>query len=1041
MAQLKHDSLIVLRRPKVCRVCRAPDNDDLISVQLIQENVSISRMIEDLSGIQVVADKNLPQNVCLACLDRVRNAYQLRLQCIHSDQRLRDEFYGSVVDAKEDSEGTVKLEIEALDLGLLEYEEIDEQDFTQAQHIELLEKRDLLQYLNESNCQSHEERNVSDEELIAILAPEESEYEKRPSYMYLKHYDETEYEVVQQNEYYECIKFIVFQCCGCPERFPGNSDLLAHGQLVHRRKQNITTDEFYGCPICFRQFTKQNDLLSHRRQNDGDRYHCQECDLLLDSQKRMIDHLEHNHSIPLSTKESYIENSDQEEEFVPLLTLASFDNRQYKLIPTDQGYDLVEFTWFLCCGCKKLYETKQELEKHSKDTHAAERNELDEDFPFECCFCYQRFSEKATLECHQDIANQRRIACRMCKALFEDKSTHRKHLIDYHGLTVPVRRNDSEAVPEELEMECEGNVMMDIKKEMELKVLESLSEEESMQEVEFIEDFSESDDMDSEEDYLEVSSSVQLKARNVNKYLPTRQRKEMGLVPGNALRVIEELDGYNIVEILKQRCCRCLEFFDSLDELNEHTKEHMVQSIAENQASAKPIKYQCEFCLKSFDIAMVYVLHKRIREQKQFYQCRLCEFVLDSESRLKNHMMHNEKHAKFFNLTREDVSDRYTSVQLPGARCCGCGQYFDNESALAEHSRTVHPRDRKKVNQKRTHACAVCDKRCNNQAAVDAHQKKNGSTVQYYCKLCDFETPSKARMLKHLYSSIHNQAMPSIEVKNVEVGVRKAGTLRYCCFDGCHIPFHDFNKLQEHVNSVHQTEKEANVATIDIHHNSKSQCDCCFRIFQSVTLLRQHQLFTQRKSKSYVCSICGVAKKNKTALTVHEMMHTGEKPYACTVCDKRFSSPTILTSHMKCHVPKQYQCPECGDKFARGENLKRHIRYRHSEATYCCTYCPRKLKTHEAKALHERSHTGEKPFTCRTEGCDKRYASITDRRRHEMASHTGERPHKCSYCLASFVRKRQLTLHERKHTGERPFVCNSCGKAFIDAPLLKKHTC
>lgn len=156
---------------------------------------------------------------------------------------------------------------------------------------------------------------------------------------------------------------------------------------------------------------------------------------------------------------------------------------------------------------------------------------------------------------------------------------------------------------------------------------------------------------------------------------------------------------------------------------------------------------------------------------------------------------------------------------------------------------------------------------------------------------------------------------------------------------------------------------------------------------------------------------------------------------------QRFASQTILTSHMKCHVPKQYHCIECGEKFARGENLKRHIRHRHSEATYCCNYCPRKLKTREAQVLHERSHTGEKPFACRTEGCEKRYASITDRRRHEMASHTGERPHRCSYCVASFVRKRQLTIHERKHTGERPFVCNRCGKAFVDAPFLKKHIC
>lgn len=283
---------------------------------------------------------------------------------------------------------------------------------------------------------------------------------------------------------------------------------------------------------------------------------------------------------------------------------------------------------------------------------------------------------------------------------------------------------------------------------------------------------------------------------------------------------------------------------------------------------------------------MIFVIHKRIREQKQFYQCRLCDFVIDSESRLKNHMLYNDQHAKFFNLIREDVSDRYDTVKLPGLRCCGCGSYFEDASALADHSRREHPRDRKKDAVKRKQVCSICDRRFNNVAEVVAHQQKKGSTIRYYCKLCDFESPSEPRMLKHLYSSIHNESLPSIEVKQVEVGYRKPGSIRYCCFGECCLPFHDIGKLLEHVEEVHQLERESNVELAEGESSTNRwRCDCCYRMFRTVTILKQHQ-FAHRVPKSFVCAVCGEAKPNKTALTTHEMKHTGERPFGCSLCDK-----------------------------------------------------------------------------------------------------------------------------------------------------------
>ncbi|EDS41125.1 zinc finger protein [Culex quinquefasciatus] len=995
----------------MCRVCRAPDNDDLITVQLVQEGVSVATMFLELTGIQVTADRNLPQNVCLACLERLRSAHLLRRQCLESDQLLRAEL--PVPAAKEVEVETVpkvstpppqldaptgmfKLEIETLEIES-EPEEVVE------------EVENELKFIVESVDEVEEE----DDQTIDILTAEEQPdgQVKQSDVMYLNSYDESDYEIVYQGEHYDRIKFIVARCCGCSRRFPNKTELLEHGQAVHKaHNQKPAKRNFpHECPVCFRQFTSKRAVGDHRDQIDTDWFHCRECDLLVHSQRQIVGHLERVHGITELEGES---EEDGDEEDGAALTLAAFDPSQYELTRTEFGFDLVEFTCWRCCGCLASFELREDFEQHSREQHLPERREEDGDRPYECNICFRRFEKRASLMIHKNGPKKRRVVCRICEGIFRGETTYRKHAMKEHGMV-----NDGEDV---------GDVSM-----QDVEFIEEPLEEEGQ--VQEISDGEEDDDDEDDED-REVTGKY-------SKYNSSKQRKEMGRVPWNLLRTVEELDGYNVVEILKERCCNCLQFFDSVEELHEHTQVHRQEALAEAACSSKPIKYQCEFCLKSFDLALVYVVHKRIREQRQFYQCRLCDFVIDSESRLKNHMLHNDQHAKFFNLIREDVSDRYYAASLPGTRCCGCGQYFDGEDALEEHSRAMHPKDPAKESTKRTHSCRICGKRCYNRSDVLIHQKKNGSTMRYYCKLCDFETANEPRMLKHLYSSIHNEAFPAIEVKKIEIGYKKAGVIRYCCFEGCHLPFHDHQKLFDHVDELHLAQKVRNLDAVDQQTGNRLQCDCCHLHFRTLTLLKQHQSGHQRPLKSYVCSVCGLAKPSKAALATHELRHTGVRPYPCTVCDKRFSSTTILNSHMKCHAPKQYQCIECGEKFARSENLKRHIRHRHAEATFCCSYCPHKSKTREALNQHERSHTKEKPFECRSEGCQKRYASICDRRRHEMASHTGERPHQCDHCTASFVRKRQLTIHVRKHTGERPFVCLKCGKGFIDSALLKKHTC
>lgn len=314
-------------------------------------------------------------------------------------------------------------------------------------------------------------------------------------------------------------------------------------------------------------------------------------------------------------------------------------------------------------------------------------------------------------------------------------------------------------------------------------------------------------------------------------------------------------------------CGMCLRKFDRIKDYYYHLKRHIDN-----------IDHYFHACDVSADI------RKPGEATHELFSCGRCSFTSPSICLLHEHLVHDEKVARY----TIDVEEQLASEMTIATECansdhpneCDSKNEFKNED---EHMEIL----------KQENTLTVCT------------TPEGGGFDNIHSEA---EPTHPEIGLKHYGLSSNNFSKRTCVKKSKKVG--NIGNVEKNISNGQTAKMKDQSQQNERGKQIYRKD-------------TCLLCEICGLGFRRAKLTMH--VISHSASREFACVQCPYRAKSTVALKHHvRMVHTSEYNYTCDICGKTFKNVLYLKQHTDSHSIRDKQCTKCSSMFTTMALLRRH---------------------------------------------------------------------------------------------------------------------